>query len=134
LFLGGLVLFFDLFPVLAPGAHLDDLVVEHQKADAVTESHDPLEDQELQHVRFLLQGDPLPEDRREQELLYEARYWEGQDPIERGRGSVAETELARVQERIVDYAEDRQGDAESEGRDDDKAGGGAGYSGQPPPQ
>src|SRR5215203_1022023 len=129
-----MLFFFDVLPVLAPGTHLDDLVVDHQKADAVAEAHDPLEYQELQHVRFLLQGDSLPEDRRQQELLHQTRYRESQDPIERGRGCVAEAELARVQARVVGYAEDRQGDTESEGRDDDKAGGGAGYSGQPPHQ
>src|SRR5215212_5317140 len=139
LLLGGLgllasTLFFRLSPVLAPGAHLDDLAVDHQEADAVTEAHDRLVRQEGQHVRLLLQSDTLAEARREQELLYQARYREGQDAVECARGCVAEVEFALVQERVVDYAEDRQGNAEPQGRDDDEAGGGVGHGGQPPHQ
>src|ERR671915_1495402 len=132
LLLGGLglfaaALFFRLSSVLAPGAHLDDLAVDHQEADAVAEAHDRLVRQEGQHVRLLLEGDALSEDRRQQELLYQARYREGQDAVERARGCIAEVELARVQQRVVDYAEDRQRKAETEGRDDDITGGGAGH-------
>src|SRR5215210_3635258 len=82
----------------------------------------------------MLQGDPLAEDSGEQELLYQARYREGQYPVERDRGDAAEGDPARVKERVVDYAEDGQGNAEPEGRDDDVAGGGAGHRGQPPHQ
>ncbi|MCA1687994.1 MAG: hypothetical protein LC714_05280 [Actinobacteria bacterium] len=126
--------FFDVFPVLAPGAHFDDLAVDHQEADAVAEAHHSLVRQEREHPRLLLQGDPLAEDRREQELLYQARYREGEDAVERGRGCVAEIELARVQQGVVDYAEDCQGDTEPEGRDDDEAGRGAAHGGQRPHQ
>src|SRR5918998_6598446 len=137
LFLGALgliALFFGQLSVLTPGAHLDDLAVDHQETDAVAETHDRLVRQEGEYPRFLLQGDPLAEDRREQELLQQARYREGQDAVERGWGRVAEVEFARIQQDIVDHAEDRQRDAQPEGRDDHEAGGGAGHSGQRPHQ